>query len=104
MGEEEEEVDRKKMVVDHEIVLRQSFEESRIIMDKKEGMGMGGVLYYTVEIIKQERADVIADGVEIIVEQDDDVVRCNLPFSRHVQSVYQTSTKTWSFEALQKFP
>ena len=51
------------------------------------GMGMGGVLYKTVEIIKQEKADVIADRVEIIVKKDDDVVRCNLPFARHVQSV-----------------
>ena len=73
---EEEGVDiREKMVVESDIVKRHSFvEESRIIKNKEEVMDMGSVFHQTVEIIKKEKADVITDEVEVVVEKDDIVL------------------------------
>ena len=73
IGKEEGVDMREKMVVDWDIVKRHCLEkESRIIKDKEDEMGMGGVLHKTVEIIKKEKADVITCDVEVVVEKDDD--------------------------------
>ena len=65
---------REKMGVESDIVKRHSFvEESRIIKNKEEVIDMGGALQ-TVEIIKKEKADVITDEVEVVVEKDDIVL------------------------------
>ena len=75
IGEEEGVDMREKMVVDWDIVKRHCLEkESRIIKDKEEEMGMGGVLHKTVEIIKKEKKDVITNDVEVVIDKDDDVL------------------------------
>jgi len=76
-----------------------SFDEgSRIIRDEQGVIGSGDVFDKTVEIIKEEKEDVITDEVDFVVERKDDVLE------EHDHSVNEEKTANTDNSASQRPP